>query len=134
MHCVVDCSAAVAWYLDDETTRDSDRLLAAVLKNGAIVPCLWRAEFVNVLIMAERRHRLTAAKRREIVRDAESLPIAVDPTPPPLARLAEVAVAHGLTAYDAAYLELAQRLDLPLATQDGELRKAAKAAGVALFS
>jgi predicted nucleic acid-binding protein len=130
---VVDCSAAVVWYLEDEANKDSERLLAAVLKDGAIVPCLWRTEFVNMLVMAERHRRLTAAKRREILRDAESLPISVDQTPPPLARLADLAAEYRLTAYDAAYLELVQRLALPLATQDRDLIKAAKVCGVSLF-
>ena len=133
MRCVVDCSVAVAWYFDDEVDKDSERLLAAVLREGAIVPCLWRTEFVNVLVMAEKHRRITAAKRREIIRDAESLPISVDQTQPPLARLADLAAEYRLTAYDAAYLELAQRLALPLATQDRDLMKAAKAAGVGLF-
>ena len=133
MRCVVDCSAAVAWYFDDEANKESERLLATVLKEGAIVPCLWRTEFVNVLVMAEKHRRITAAKRREIIRDAESLPITVDQTPPLLTRLADLAAEYRLTAYDAAYLELAQRLTLPLATQDRDLIKAAKAAGVGLF-
>jgi len=133
MRCVLDCSSAVAWYFDDEASQNSERLLAAILKDGAVVPCLWRTEFVNVLVTAERRRRITAVKRREILRDAESLPISVDQTAPSLAHLADLATEYRLTAYDAAYLELAQRLALPLATRDRDLIKAAKAGGIRLF-
>jgi predicted nucleic acid-binding protein len=133
MRLVLDCSVSVAWYVDDESNAYTDRALAEALRNGANVPCLWRTEFVNAVLMAERRQRINSGKRLQIILDAEQLPLSVDSDPPALARLAALAAENGLTAHDAAYIELAQRLSLPLATQDKALAKAAPRAGVTIF-
>jgi predicted nucleic acid-binding protein len=133
MRLVVDCLVSVAWYVEDESNAYTERALAEVLRHGAHVPCLWRIEFVNAILMAERRKRIGSDTRVKVVRDAETLPLALDSDPPALNDLAALAAAHGLTAYDAVYVELAQRLSLPLATQDKDLIKAATDMGVALF-
>lgn len=133
MRFVVDCSVSVAWYVEDESNRYTEAALRSLMEEGAVAPCLWRTEFTNA-IPAERRRRITAAKRRAILEHAEQLPDRHRPSPPALAHLAALAADQGLTGYDAAYLELSVRLRLPLATQDGDLRKAAKTVGVALFA
>lgn len=103
-------------------------------ERGAVVPSLWRLEVANGLLAAVRRGRLTAARRDALLAALLDMDIAIDTETDLHAwsgtvRLAE---AHGLTAYDAAYLELAQRRRLPLATLDAALAQAAREAGVAL--
>ena len=129
---VVDCSVAVAWYVEDESNRYTERVLARLMEEGAVVPCLWRAEFANAILMAERRRRVSATKRGEILKHIERLPIGLDANPVDVSRLGSLAKEQGLTAYDAAYLELANRLNLPLASQDNDLKQAATRLGVAL--
>lgn len=98
-----------------------------------MVPSLWRLELANGLVMAERRQRLTEADSARFLCLLESLPIEVVPDYHDVASMVTLARAHGLTAYDAAYLEIALRTGLPLATLDGQLNRAAKAAGVAVM-
>lgn len=132
---VLDCSVAVAWCFEDEASPETDTLLERVRDEGALVPALWHLELGNVLVQAERRKRLTAADtttRLELIAD---LPIATDDETPTraLREILTLARAEGLTTYDAAYLELAMRKGLPLATKDRTLRDAAERAGVASF-
>ena len=132
---VLDCSATLAWVYGDETTRAVRAVFEAVGSGGASVPALWRLEVANVLEMGVRRSRHDAAFRDATLADLALLPIRVDPETDQHAwgATARLAARHGLTLYDAAYLELARRLDLPLATQDHELRAAALAEGVPLL-
>ena len=130
---VLDCSVAVAWCFEDEASPETDAILERVRDEGALVPALWHLELGNVLVQAERRERLSAADtttRLELIAD---LPIATDDETPTraLREILTLARAEGLTTYDAAYLELAMRNGLPLATKDRTLRDAAKRAGVA---
>lgn len=130
---VLDCSVAVSWCFEDEASPETDALLERVRDGGALVPALWHLELGNVLVQAERRKRLTAANtttRLELIAD---LPIVTDDETPTraLREVLTLARAEGLTTYDAAYLELAMRKGLPLATKDRTLRDAAKRAGVA---
>lgn len=134
MSFVLDNSVALAWCFRDERTSLSIALLDRVTQEGAVVPQLWPLEALNVLLAAERRKRIDRDLRLRLTGFLTALPITIDAetadqTWGATARLAE---AHGLTAYDAAYLELAQRLGLPLATQDAELIAAARATGVGL--
>lgn len=128
---VIDASFALAIVLPDEE-KPSPTMIALLEKDGAIVPALWPAEVGNTLVMAERRRRIAALAVDRIVAELGNLPIVVDDRPALQSWTACVALAmqHRLTVYDAVYLELARRLRLPLATQDGELRKAAKAEGL----
>lgn len=126
---VIDNSVTVAWFLDGETTGFTDAWLAAAADTTLWVPPLWSLEFVNALLAAQRRKRITAAARREALRQAADLPLAVDRDPVPMDRIDGIADRHGLTAYDAAYLELAMRRGVPLVTLDGGLVRAARAAG-----
>lgn len=67
MRFVVDCSVSVAWYVEDESNRYTEAALRSLMEEGAVAPCLWRTEFTNAILAAERRRRITAAKRRAIL-------------------------------------------------------------------
>ena len=135
MSIVLDSSATLAWIYPDELNRKSQSVLELVRMEGAWVPALWRLEVANVLEMGVRRRRHDARFRDETLADLALLPIAVDADTNQHAWQATVRLAerHRLTLYDAAYLELALRRRLPLATLDQELRTAAEAATVALL-
>ena len=134
---VIDASVAVAWCFADETTRFTERVLDLVSRAAeAFVPALWPFELANALLGAERRKRITAAQAASFLSRIAALPVTIDP--PRISRAADqilsIARQHSLTVYDAAYLELAVRRGLPLATLDDPLRRAAAAAGVTLIS
>ena len=133
MSLVLDCSATLAWVYEEETTDSIRAVFRAVVDGGAWVPALWRLEIANVLEMGVRRGRHDAAFREATLADLAVLPIRLDPETERHAwgATARLAAQHGLTLYDAAYLELARRAGLPLATLDRELRVAARAEGVA---
>jgi predicted nucleic acid-binding protein len=131
---VVDSSVTLTWCFEDEQTAASLALLEQVVENGAVAPSLWPLEVLNALVMAERRKRVDAAQRQRLAGFLRDLPIALDEETAAQAWSATVQLAerHRLTVYDSAYLELAQRRGLPLASFDNELRAAAEAVGVAL--
>lgn len=131
---VLDCSVTMAWCFEDEGDPGSDAVLDRLGEVDAVVPALWPLEVANVLLVAERRGRLTASDSSRFTALLGALPISVDRglDAPVVPGLLAVAREYGLTAYDAAYLELAMRLGLPLATRDSELMGAARRAGVAL--
>jgi predicted nucleic acid-binding protein len=132
---VLDNSVALAWCFEDEQTAAIMALLDRVTETGAVAPQLWPIEAVNGLLTAERRGRIDHDTRHRLAGFLRELPISIDDetasrmwsVTAPLAEL------HQLTAYDAAYLELAQRLGLPLATSDAALITAAQVAGVSLL-
>jgi predicted nucleic acid-binding protein len=129
---VLDSSATLAWIYTEELTASIRNVFAALQENGAWVPTHWSLEVANVLEMGVRRGRHNAAFRDATLADLALLPVSLDPHTPRQAwgttlRLAEH---HRLTLYDAAYLELAKRIHLPLATLDMELSLAARAEGV----
>ena len=134
MTLVIDASLTMAWYFEDESTKAADALLDRVADTGAVVPGLWRLEVANAFQIAVRRQRIDAVYRDASLTELTLLPITIDADTNSYAwsttlRLAE---RFSLTAYDAAYLELAQRRSLPLATLDRDLR-AASAVGIELF-
>lgn len=135
MSLVLDCSATMAWVYGDETTDAIRAVFDTVGSSGAWVPALWRLEVANVLELGVRRGRHDAALRDAMLTDLALLPIRLDPETDQHAwgSTARLAARHRLTLYDAAYLELARRADLPLATLDQELRAAASAEGVPLL-
>ena len=135
MSFVVDSSVTVTWCFAEERTPPTAALLDRAMNSGAIAPSLWPLEILNALLMSEKRKRLDSARRHELISALQSMPITLDQETAAQAwgatnRLAE---RHRLTLYDAAYLELAQRLDLPLATLDADLREAAKNLGIPLL-
>jgi predicted nucleic acid-binding protein len=132
---VVDSSIALTWCFEDEASPETDRLFERVRDDGAVVPGLWHLEVANVLLQAERRGRIgraDVARRLILISD---LPISIDQetTPHAWRETLSLARAEGLTAYDAAYLELAERCGLPLMTRDRELSAAGKRLGVLVF-
>lgn len=135
MSLVLDSSATLAWVYSAETTEAISDVLARVIESGAWVPALWRLEIANVLDMGVRKGRTDAAFRDAALADLALLPISVDPETDRHAWGATVKLAarHRLTLYDAAYLELARRRSLPLATLDAELRVAAAAEDIILI-
>ena len=132
---VLDCSVALAWYFEDETSATADAALAALGDDEAIVPGIWPVEVANVLALAERRGRDTADGVASCVSMLQGLPIRVDSHTHEKAFTDILALARRfqITAYDAAYLELAIRERVSLATLDERLGRAAQAAGVEVF-
>jgi predicted nucleic acid-binding protein len=131
---ILDCSVTMAWCFEDEADRYSDRVLAALADGTVVVPSLWPLEVADVLLVSERRGRLRAEDSRRFLAYLARLPIAVDASIADAVDLLALGQAHGLSAYDAAYLHLAIRERLPLATRDRTLRAAARAARVASFT
>jgi predicted nucleic acid-binding protein len=132
---VLDSSVTLAWVYSAETTEEVDVVFARVVESGAWVPALWRLEVANVLEMGVRNGRTDSAFRDAALADLALLPITVDQETDRQAwsATAKLAARHRLTLYDAAYLELARRRCLPLATLDNELRVAATAEDVAVL-
>jgi predicted nucleic acid-binding protein len=131
---VLDASLTMTWAFTSEATPFTARVLESLTTTHAVTPALWPFEVANGLLDAERRGRINTAQQAEFLERLRLLPIHIEHRPAawlgqqilPLAR------AHRLTAYDAAYLELAGREGLPLATNDEDLKTAARFAGVPL--
>lgn len=133
---VLDASVTVAWCFEDERTPHVEALLKRLFVSPAIVPQLWPFEVANVLAMATRKGRVTQAERSRFLGMLITSPVTIDHSKSPLAfrDVLPLAETHRLTVYDAAYLELALRRGLPLATLDKALAAAAaSAAGVPLL-
>jgi predicted nucleic acid-binding protein len=131
---VLDVSATLPWCFEDEETTGSIALLDHLADTAAFVPALWHVELTNALLQAEQRERIDAAAIAKFISLLDSLSIETDYELDRrlLAPLLALARRHRLTAYDAAYLELAMRRSLPLATRDKALRRAARSVGVNL--
>lgn len=132
MSLVLDSSVALSWCFRDEQTPETLALLQRVAELGAVAPALWPLEVLNALTMAVRRNRLTREQQQELAGLLKDLPVRLDDDTATQAwgRTSELAARHQLTIYDAAYLELALRTDLPLASLDAALVAAAQAEGV----
>ncbi|MCY0899644.1 MAG: type II toxin-antitoxin system VapC family toxin [Firmicutes bacterium] len=132
---VLDASAALAWCFPDESNAYADALLHRFRNETAMVPAIWPLEVANALVVGVRRSRLTPEQLAHASRLLQELPIDVDASL--VSRVfdatARLATNYGLSVYDAAYLELAQRLQCPLATADTRLAKAAQACGLELI-
>lgn len=126
---VIDNSISLAWYFADEAGDFTDALLERLISEPTWVPSLWALEFVNALQVAQRRGRVNSAQRLQILEKASQLPFMIDREKVTLGELDQLAQRYQLTAYDAAYLELAIRRSVPLATRDRALIRAARAAG-----
>lgn len=132
---VLDGSVALAWCFHDEADPYADAIVKRFPEVEAVVPALWHLEVANALLVGERRMRSTEADTASWLASLTALPIAVDEdtTTRAWGDVLHLARAHSLSTYDAAYLELALRRGLPLATLDGKLKAAAAAAGAAEF-
>lgn len=132
MKIVLDNSVILVWCMSDETHPAAESAKQAVVEHGGVVPGLWWYEIRNALVVNERRGRLAPADTHATLTDLANLGFEID-TDHDSSVVLELARSHGLLAYDAAYLELAQRRGLKLASLDSKLCKAAEAAGVSLF-
>jgi predicted nucleic acid-binding protein len=130
---VLDCSVVFAWFFADESDAYADAIADSLKVSAAVVPSLWPLEVANAIVIGERRNRCTQAQATEFLSRLATLPIAIDDQ---TARVAwsdalPIARSQKLSAYDAAYLELAIREGIPLATLDDRLRATAAVLGVA---
>jgi predicted nucleic acid-binding protein len=134
---VLDASVTLAWFVTEESTDYTEGVLDLLLSGAqALVPAIWPFEVGNALLVGERRKRLTIAQVTSVLQRLADLPLTVDPVRLDRAfgQILAVARQEQLTEYDAAYLELALRESLPLATLDQELQRAAQHAGIALVT
>ena len=127
MSIVLDASITLAWLFDDEVTPAIDDIFVSVARSSAVVPDLWHLEVGNGLQVAIRRRRIDRTFRDSALEKLLRLRIEIDPSTGrhAWASTLEISDAFGLTVYDAAYLELARRRNLPLATLDVALLAAA---------
>lgn len=133
---IADSSVGVAWAVHSQASAATDELLDRVAAGTPlVVPTLWPFELANSLLVLLRRKKLLAAERDRAIAALARLPLVVDDDGPRLAlgRISELAAEHGLSVYDATYLELAVRRKLPLASRDEALRKAAQGCHVKLL-
>ncbi len=132
---VIDCSVTMAWCFDDEGSEYAERVLEHLAEAEAWVPSLWAFEVANVLLVAERRGRLTPADSVRFVALLGDLPILIDDGTHERALGPVLSTGRdlGLSAYDATYLELAMRLGGDIATADERLRAACQKSGVSVF-
>lgn len=132
---VVDASIALSWGLPDESSDYADAALAAIEQHIIRVPEIWPREVANGLAIAYLRKRITPADEQKFLAELSRLNIEIEQADP-LTVIREgtaAAARYGLTAYDAAYVDLALREGLPLATLDGRMRTAAAQSGIVIF-
>lgn len=132
MSFVIDASIALFWCLPGESDPARQAILDRLGEVGGLAPQIWPLEVLNGLITAERRGRIDAAERQRLAGFLRQLPVTVDTETANRAwtDTSDLAARWRLTSYDAAYLELAIRAGVPLATTDAALRAAARATGV----
>ncbi len=130
---VLDATVAASWAFDDEANAKADAAILRARAEEIVVPALWYFEVRNTLVVNERRGRITPVAAGAFLRTLSLLRIIVDRLPGEV-RLLDFARRHRLTVYDAAYLELAYRTGLDLATLDAALVKAAQAESVTLVA
>jgi predicted nucleic acid-binding protein len=134
---VLDCSVAMGWCFSDQTDALTAMALALLQDGTAHVPPLWFLEVSNVLLVAERRRKIRRAEAVQCLEMFRTLPIVEASSPAgweQSTRVLSLGRQYGLSAYDAAYVDLAERLGLPLATRDRALRAACKHADVGLLA
>jgi predicted nucleic acid-binding protein len=136
MEAVLDCSLALAWAIPDERSAQAESLLKKIGRGSKLwVSALWWFELSNALVVAQRRGRLSDSDVLRLIELYRQLPLYTDTLlgAEAVFRFRSLALRHDLSAYDAAYLEIAQRRGIILATLDASLARAAKRAGVRLF-
>ena len=129
---VLDNSVACGWFIENQASLYTDAVAVRLQDDRACAPAVWELELTNLLRTACLRQRLTAQRAQAVLAQIVSLPIDIDRQAVPPSEVFALALRFGLSSYDAAYLELALRLQLPIATTDGPLRDAALASGVGL--
>jgi predicted nucleic acid-binding protein len=135
MRLVLDASVAMSWCFPDEQDPFAREVLRTLGEADAVVPAIWHLEIANALVVAERRGRVKSADTSRFLNLVQGLGVEVDAQTTARAFGETLALArrHGLSAYDAAYLELSMREGLPLATSDEALRQTARKLGVDLI-
>jgi len=134
MPAVIDASVTLPWFLQDERTAFTEAVFSALGKEEYWVPVIWRLEFANALLAAERKRRIDRQTRLEALDLAAGLALRVDAAPVDMKAISALAERHDLSAYDASYLELARRAGFFLITLDRALADAAAAAGIPVQS
>jgi predicted nucleic acid-binding protein len=131
---VLDASMTLSWCFRDEANPASLALLDRMATDAALVPAFWHLEVANVLVIAERRGRITLERADDFLRELSVLEIEIDHETAgrSFSHLLPLCRDHALTSYDAAYLDLARRRRLPLATRDADLIRVAERLGVPL--
>ena len=129
---ILDASSALCWCFEDEDDSYVDELIDLVAADGAIVPTIWPLEIANALVVAERADRITIPESASFLALIQELPISIDSgaVSNVFGQTIDLARDHRLSSYDASYLELAVRTQLPLATLDVALGQAAKDLGI----
>ncbi len=129
---VIDCSITMAWLFTDEKTPFSEKILDRLNDEQAVAPSLWTLEVINVLLVGEKRKRISMSESTHFLDVLNNLPIQIIENPSLLKceSMIFLARAYQLTSYDAAYLDLASRMGLPLASLDAQLIAAAQATGI----
>ena len=130
---VVDASVSIGWIVKNQVTDYTEAAERALATAQVHVPALWWLEMTNILRTGCRRRTITSIEAQDFIKVLDSFPIRVEPLECRASELLGLALRHDLTSYDAAYLDLALRLQLPIATQDAALREAALASGVGLW-
>jgi len=133
---VMDNSVSMSWCFQDEAGDYSDAILDRLAESTAVVPSIWPLEVVNVLLVAERKQRITESESVRFLTLLSQLPISVevDRHEEMMKDILSLARASGLSSYDAVYLDLAMRKGLPLATLDNKLIEAARKVGVPILA
>lgn len=131
---VLDNSVVCGWLLRSQSTAYTESVAERLGSDRAIAPALLPLEYTNVLRTACKRRSMIARDAQLALGFLARLPIDIDGSPPDAALLLSLALRHDLSSYDALYLELGLRLQLPIATQDAELADAARTAGIGVFS
>ncbi len=130
MPMVLDNSVVCGWLLENQATPYSDAIAQRLQDDQAVAPPLLRLEYANVLRTACKRGRLTAQQAQDAIAQLAELPVEIDAELPDAAQLLALALRYDLSSYDATYLDLALRRQLPVATQDVALAQAARLSGV----
>ena len=132
---VIDAFVALARCFPDEASECPDGVLVALEGRAILVPVLWSVEMTNAVLMAERRKRVKQPKIRRFVEllDAQTVIMDSQSVTESVSNILPIAREYGLSVYDAAYLDVAVRHAVPLATLDSALQKAARKAGIEIF-
>lgn len=133
---VTDASVAIAWIHPAQATPETDSMLDRLaMGDSVVVPALWPLEVANAITVLRRRRKLTADEARSAIQIVRELPATIDHEAATMAftRLVDLASEHELTIYEAAYIELAIRKRLPLATNNAQMKQAAMRSGVELW-
>lgn len=120
---VLDNSVVIGWCFQNQATAYTDRVLDLLADETAHAPGLWVLEFSNILRKTMKAGKLDEARAMELIETISALPLSIDYTPSTIANNLELANKYGLSSYDAAYLELAMRLKLPIAARDGAFER-----------